>query len=191
MDAQDALIIVDVQKDFCPGGALPVAGGDEVVPVLNEWIHCARGAGAAIIASRDLHPPDHVSFRQQGGPWPAHCVKGTPGADFHPDLELSDTVQIVNKGTARESDSYSAFADHSLADRLRRQGIQRLWIGGLAEDVCVRATVLDACEAGFEVHVLTDATRPVDAGEGRRACREMVAAGAILEKTAGKDEAPA
>src|ERR1041385_8482774 len=96
----DALIVVDVQNDFCPGGALAVAGGDEVIPVLNAWIKAAKGAGAIIVASRDWHPANHVSFYERGGPWPKHCVQNTRGAKFHPLLKLPPAARVISKGTA-------------------------------------------------------------------------------------------
>jgi len=180
----DALLVVDVQNDFCPGGALPVAEGDRVVPVLNRWIEAARAGGAAVVASRDWHPPGHASFRERGGPWPAHCVQGTDGAAFHPGLRLPADARVVSKGTDLERDEYSAFAGAGLADFLRERGVRRLWVGGLAEDVCVRATVLDGLKAGFEVRLIADATRPVNArpDDGSRAVREMREAGCGVEE---------
>jgi nicotinamidase/pyrazinamidase len=179
----DALLIVDVQNDFCPGGALAVPGGDEVVSVTNRWIECAREAGAIIVVSRDWHPPKHVSFRERGGRWPPHCVQNTAGAEFHPNLELPDAAVIVSKGQDPDKDSYSAFDGTGLADDLRSKGVQRLWVTGLAQDVCVRASVLDACRAGFEVHVIRGGTRPVEQqpGDGQKALEEMRQAGAIIE----------
>lgn len=186
LSQKDALIVVDVQNDFCPGGALAVREGDAVVPVLNEWIERAQSAGAAVVASRDWHPEDHCSFDARGGPWPRHCVRETRGAAFHPELRLSDDALVVSKGQARDRDNYSAFDDTGLADTLHQRGIERLWVGGLAQDVCVRATVLDACEAGFETHLIADATRAVDVnpGDGERALEAMRAAGARIEKAA-------
>jgi nicotinamidase/pyrazinamidase len=179
----DALIVVDVQNDFCPGGALPVPEGDRVVPVLNRWIEAARAGGATIVASRDWHPADHVSFRERGGSWPPHCIQDTKGAAFHRGLRLPTDAVIVSKGTDRDHDQYSAFGGSSLADDLRRRGVRRLWVGGLAEDYCVRATVLDALKAGFEVHLIADAVRPVNVrpDDGRRAREEMREAGCVIE----------
>ncbi len=180
---QDAVIVVDVQKDFCPGGALPVAGGDEVVPVLNRWIEAAKGAGAQIVVSRDWHPPGHMSFREQGGTWPPHCVQNTDGAEFHPDLDVPGEAIVISKGDKADRDQYSAFDQTGLGARLEQQGIRRVWVGGLALDVCVRATVLDALKLGFEVHVIRAGTRAVDVqpGDGDRALEEMRQAGAIIE----------
>ena len=180
----DALLIVDVQHDFCPGGALAVPDGDAVVPILNAWIEAAQDAGAAIFASRDWHPPDHVSFQAQGGPWPSHCVVATPGADFHTGLALPETAVVIDKGTHPEHEAYSAFEGTGLAGRLREAGAARLWVGGLALDYCVRASVLDARRiAGLDVHLILGATRAVDVqpGDGTRALAEMRAAGAVTE----------
>jgi nicotinamidase/pyrazinamidase len=177
----DALLVVDVQPDFCPGGALPVPEGDRVVPVLNTWLDAARAAGVAVVASRDWHPPGHPSFRGQGGPWPPHCVQDTPGAAYHPALALPPDAARVAKGTRLDRDQLSAFDETGLAAHLRARGVARLWVGGLAQDVCVRASVLDALREGFAVHVLRAATRPVDTAAGAAALREMEAAGAVLE----------
>jgi nicotinamidase/pyrazinamidase len=177
----DALLIVDVQPDFCPGGALPIAHGDDVVPVLNRAIAGAAAAGVPVFASRDWHPREHLSFVERGGPWPAHCLQDSPGAAFHPNLRLPADVRIVTKGTRFDKDQYSAFDETGLAVELRRDGIQRVWVGGLAEDVCVRATALDARRAGFEAVLLEAATRPVTPEGGERARAEMRAAGVVIE----------
>jgi nicotinamidase/pyrazinamidase len=174
----DALVIVDVQRDFCPGGALPIALGDRVVPVLNRWIAAAAAVGVPVYASRDWHPAGHVSFAERGGPWPTHCVQDSPGAAFHPDLRLAPATIVVTKGVRFDHDQNSVFDETGLAADLRSRGVTRLWVGGLAEDVCVRATVLDARKEGFEVVVIADATKPVTL-EGREKARaEMRAAGA-------------
>ncbi len=179
----DALLIVDVQNDFCPGGALAVSGGDKVVPVLNAWIEDANKQGVPVFASRDWHPPHHISFQERGGPWPPHCVQGTHGAEFHSGLKLPDNVEIVSKADDSEEDSYSVFGARNFAERLRRSGVKRIWIGGLTQDYCVRFTALDALREGFEVHIIVDATRAVNAqpGDGARALEEIHNAGAILE----------
>lgn len=184
LDRSDALLVVDVQPDFCPGGALPVPEGDAVIPVLNAWIDAAQAGGALVVASRDWHPPRHVSFQTEGGPWPAHCVQDTPGAAYHPALCLPPDAVRVAKGTRLDRDQYSAFDETGLGEHLRARGVRRLWVGGLAQDVCVRASVLDARRLGFDVHVLVPATRPVDPQAGARALAEMEAAGAVLERRA-------
>lgn len=173
-----ALLIVDVQRDFCPGGALPVPEGDAVVPVLNRWLETAARRAVPVFASRDWHPPGHPSFAARGGRWPPHCVQDTPGAGFHPDLHLPHGTELVSKGTRFDRDQYSAFDDTGLAERLRGDGIRELWVGGLAQDVCVRATVLDARREGFAVHLIPGASRPLDSQGGRRALRKMREAGA-------------
>lgn len=176
----DALLIVDVQNDFCPGGALEVESGDEIIPVLNRAIGAAEETGVPIFASRDWHPAGHCSFEEQGGPWPEHCVQESTGAAFHPDLKLPSGCEVISKGQAKNRDQYSALDGTGLAEQLRERGIRRLWIGGLAQDVCVHATVMDALKEGFEVKLIRDATRPVDPEKGVEVMREMEARGAAL-----------
>lgn len=177
---EDALILVDVQKDFCPGGALAVDEGDEVVPVLNAWMQEAVRNGAFLAASRDWHPKDHISFHERGGPWPPHCIQGTEGAEFHPDLELPEGVVILSKADEPEREAYSAFDGTGLEEMLRQRGVRRVFVGGLAQDVCVRATVLHALDMGLETHLLLDATRPVDPAKGKAALKEMEKKGARI-----------
>lgn len=176
----DALIIVDVQQDFLPGGALAVTEGDEIIPILNR---CAEGFdrhALPVFATRDWHTPDHCSFREQGGPWPPHCVAGSPGAELPAALALPQRSEIIPKGMSAHADAYSGFEGTGLASRLRKLGCKRVFIGGLATDYCVRATAIDALEEGFEVVVLEDAVRAVDAqpGDGARALAELAAKGA-------------
>lgn len=185
--ADTALLIVDVQNDFCPGGALPVPEGDKVVPVLNRAIDQFRQAGAPVIASRDWHPEKSTHFAQYGGQWPVHCVQNTPGAQFHPDLRLPEGAIVVSKGMGENEDAYSAFdartdEGESLEELLKERGIRRLVVGGLATDYCVRASVLGALERGFEVLVLRDAVRGVDVqpGDSEKALNEMQKRGATL-----------
>lgn len=180
LKSYDALIVVDVQRDFCFGGALAVPGGDEIIPVLNLWIEAAERAAISIFLSRDWHPKEHVSFEVRGGPWPRHCVQDSRGAEFSPDLRFPESARIVSKGVRFDKDQNSVFDDTGLATELARRGVERLWIGGLAQDVCVRASVLDALKAGFAVHVIESATRPVDAEEGKIALREMRDRGAAI-----------
>ena len=183
--SRDVLLIIDVQNDFCPGGALPVPDGDAVIPILNRWIGEANARGVPVFASRDWHPRNHISFRERGGPWPPHCVKGTSGAAFHPDLKLPPDVEVVSKAEEPDKDSYSAFGGTDLADRLREANVKNVWIGGLAQDYCVRASALDAIQQGFKVHLIKDATRAVNVhpGDGQKALDEMRKAGAIFEET--------
>jgi epoxyqueuosine reductase len=184
---RDALVVVDLQNDFCPGGSLGVRGGDEVVPLLNACVARFRAVGAAVVLTRDWHPPVTRHFVRYGGPWPPHCVQGTPGAEFHPAFVVPPDAVIVSKGAHPDEDAYSAFqardaAGRPLPDLLRARGVRRLFLGGLATDYCVRATSLDALRAGFEVVVLEDAIRAVDLqpGDGERAVQEMRRAGARL-----------
>ena len=183
--SRDALVIVDIQNDFCPGGALGVSDGDLVVPVLNRYAEHFAARGAAIFASRDWHPARTKHFKAYGGVWPPHCVQGTRGAELHPGLRLPAGTTIVSKGMDPETDAYSCFQAAAedgtpFAAALAERGIQRLFVGGLATDYCVRSTALDALKESFEVVVLADASRPVDlnAGDGDRALEEMRAAGA-------------
>lgn len=176
----DALLVVDVQRDFLPGGALAVPAGDRVIAPLNDGLDAFTAAGRPLYASRDWHPADHVSFHAQGGPWPVHCVAGTPGAAFPAALHLPPETVVISKAQQRDREAYSAFAGTDLAQQLRRAGLRRLFVGGLATDYCVLRTVLDARWLGFEVVVLRDAIAAVDAepGDGERAIAEMQRAGA-------------
>ena len=173
LGAEDALIIVDVQKDFCPGGALPVPDGNAVVASLNEWIDTALTSQATIVASRDWHPLHHPSFRAEGGQWPPHCLQDTAGARFHEELRLPAGTIIVSKGVRFDKDQYSAFDDTGLSDFLKTRGVSRVWIGGLALDVCVMATACDAAALGFDTHVLRQASRALTP-EGERSATEAM-----------------
>jgi len=178
----DALVIVDVQKDFLPGGALAVPRGDEVVPLLNRYIEKFRSCSLPVFATRDWHPPDHCSFQSRGGPWPPHCIAGTPGAEYADDLNLPEDSEIVSKASDPDREAYSGFDGTDLEQRLKRHGVRRLFIGGLATDYCVLNTVRDALRLGFEVLVLTDAIRAVNVHpeDGRKALEEMQRLGARL-----------
>lgn len=180
-----ALLLVDVQNDFCPGGALPVPQGDRVVPVLNRYVEEARARGRPIYASRDWHPSETRHFKAYGGEWPPHCLQQSSGAEFHPDLNLPPDTIVVTKGQNPESAGYSAFEGETsggrpLADDLRARGVTHLHVGGLATDYCVKHSVLDALRHGFGVTLLTDAIAGVDLtpGDSARALAEMLAAGA-------------
>ena len=177
--AQDGLIVVDLQVDFCPGGALAVAGGAEIVSPVNRLLECA---GWLKVATRDWHPANHASFQAQGGIWPVHCVADTPGAAFHPRMNAAKVEMVVSKATTRDTEAYSAFDGTSLADDLRAADAGRLFVCGLATDYCVKATALDARRAGFEVLVLEDAVRAVNVEpkDGENAIEEMRAAGCVF-----------
>ncbi|CAF0696352.1 nicotinamidase [Candidatus Methylacidithermus pantelleriae] len=185
----DALVVVDVQKDFLPGGRLAVPGGDAIIPVLNRYIELFHRKGLPVIATRDWHPPNHCSFKEEGGPWPSHCVAGTEGARFPESLRLPESVCIISKATRKDCEAYSGFEGTSLEEELRALGVRRLFVGGLATEYCVARTVLDGLERGFEVVVLTDAVRSLDAhpGDGEKALKQMQARGASLWP--GKDKA--
>jgi nicotinamidase/pyrazinamidase len=169
---------------------LGVAEGDAIIPGINRWIEAATNRGAHVFASRDWHPANHISFKERGGPWPPHCVQGTNGAEFHADLRLPANTVIISKATHPDRDSYSAFGETPLADELRRVHARRLWIAGLALDYCVKETAIDARKLGYEVHVIADATRAVNAqaGHGDRALQQMRDAGVIIER--GRDPVP-
>jgi nicotinamidase/pyrazinamidase len=189
----DALIVVDVQNDFLPGGALAVPDGDQVIAPINRLIALFSASHRPVYFSRDWHPAEHCSFLDQGGPWPPHCVADTPGADFAAGLELPADPAVVSKGTRPDRDAYSALDGTDLGARLRAGAIRRVFVGGLATDYCVRATVLDALADGLKVVVLTDAIRAVnvDPGDGDRAIEAMRDAGARLAAGSGVATAPA
>jgi nicotinamidase/pyrazinamidase len=167
----DGLIVVDVQNDFCPGGALPVPDGDAVVEPINRLMEEIPFT----VATRDWHPPDHGSFAQQGGTWPPHCVAGTGGAELHPKLHSSQVDAIVDKGREAGDEGYSGFAGTRLEQLLREQGVDRVHVTGLALDYCVRATALDARRAGFDVVLHRASTRAInaDAGDEERTLEEL------------------
>ena len=185
--AGDALLIVDVQVDFCPGGALPIQAGDRIIPAINEWIGKAEERRVPVFASRDWHPKHHPSFQSEGGQWPQHCIQDTEGARFHPELKLPDSAVVVTKGVRFDQDQNSAFDQTGLEAYLRRKAVRRLFVAGLALDVCVLATVVDASKLGFEVVLISDATRPVNVRNGEEALALMRAGGAIIVE--GRDHA--
>lgn len=182
MTSKAALLIVDVQNDFLPGGTLAVPRGNEVIPPLNTAIEYFRDAGLPIFATRDWHPPGHCSFHDAGGPWPPHGIAESAGAAFPDALALPANTRIVSKATEPGEEAYSGFAGTGLADRLRAEAIETLFIGGLATDYCVVNTVRDALEDGFRVFLLEDALRAVDVnpGDGERALAEMERLGARM-----------
>jgi nicotinamidase/pyrazinamidase len=184
MQKRDALIIVDVQNDFCPGGALGVEGGDKIVPIVNDYMNRFAAAGLPIVVTRDWHPRQTNHFKDYGGVWPVHCVQNTPGAEFHRELKLPPSSILVSKGLGVDEDAYSAFqatddTGAPLAELLRGRGVGRIFVGGLATDYCVKHTALDGLREGFAVVVLGDAIRGVDLqpDDSARALGEMRAAG--------------
>jgi nicotinamidase/pyrazinamidase len=177
---RDALIIVDVQNDFCPGGALPVPEGDQVIPALNDYIKIFKKANTKVFATRDWHPANHISFKAQGGPWPPHCIQDTEGARFHPDLRLPRGTIIVSKAMDPNKDAYSGFSGTELAKTLQKEGVTRVFVGGLATDYCVKNTVLEARELGFQTVLLLDAIRGINAkpDDAAKAVDKMINNGA-------------
>lgn len=176
----DALLIVDVQNDFLPGGSLAVPQGDAVVPVLNRCLALFSQGKLPVYASRDWHPADHCSFHAQGGIWPPHCVAGSRGAAFAPGLALPPDAVVISKADTPERDAYSAFGGTDLDARLAAAGVKRLFVGGLATDYCVLNTVRDALALGYSVVLLSDTVRAVEVtpGDGERALAEMRRLGA-------------
>ncbi|RME11849.1 MAG: nicotinamidase [Aquificota bacterium] len=179
---KDALIVVDMQRDFMPGGALPVPDGDTIVPRLNDYIRLFFERGLPVFFTSDWHPQNHISFKEQGGLWPPHCVQGTEGAGFHPDLFIPhDNRFIISKGTSPDFDAYSGFQGTVLHSLLQERGIRRVFVGGVATDYCVKNTVLGALNLGYQAFLLLDGIRGVDVspGDSERAIEEMLFSGAV------------
>jgi nicotinamidase/pyrazinamidase len=176
------LVVVDVQNDFCPGGALAVRNGDKVVPRLDRAIMAFADAGLPIFFTRDWHPRNHISFKDQGGVWPPHCIQGSSGARFHPDLVIPRGAVIISKGEEPRTEAYSGFQGTDLESRLKKAGVVEIFLGGLATDYCVKESCLDALRAGFRVEVLRDCVKGVNVepGDGTRALKAMQEAGAKL-----------
>jgi nicotinamidase/pyrazinamidase len=186
----DALSVTDVQYDFLPGGALAVPDGDQVVPFLNRAIEVFRNKNLPIFFTRDWHPPDHSSFKDQGGSWPPHCVRKTEGAKFYTGLDIPKEAVIISKALTKDSEQYSTLYGKDRKGKtentlMEEMGVSRIFIGGLATEYCVLHTVKDALEEGFEVYVLTDGIRAVNVNpdDGEKALKEMVEKGARLITT--------
>lgn len=182
LSLKDALIVVDMQRDFMPGGALPVPEGDKIIPRLNQYTRLFSSLGLPVFFTRDWHPPDHISFKEQGGVWPPHCVQNTEGAMFHKDLFIpQDNRFIISKGTSKDFDAYSGFQGTVLDSLLRERGIRRVFVGGVATDYCVKNTVLGSINLGYEAFLLLDGIKGVDVnpGDSERAIEEMLRAGAV------------
>jgi nicotinamidase/pyrazinamidase len=162
MNRIKALIVVDMQRDFCPGGALALEGGDTIVETINKLIAGFEKSGLPIAFTRDWHPRNHRSFKDQGGPWPPHCMQGTPGAEFHLSLRVPAGAIMILKGTHEDLDAYSGFQGTDLAERLRKAGVGELFVAGLATDYCVKNTILDALGQGFKANVITDCVSGVN-----------------------------
>jgi nicotinamidase/pyrazinamidase len=174
----EALLIIDFQNDFTSGGALEVPNGDEIADPVKRL----ADRFDIVMATRDWHPPDHASFETQGGPWPVHCVRGTPGAEFHPAMDAVALDEVVDVGREREDEGYSGFEKSELANLLRERGVDKVYVTGLATDYCVRASAIDACREGFDTTVVEDAIRAVNVepDDGERAIEDMKRAGATL-----------
>jgi nicotinamidase/pyrazinamidase len=177
-----ALVLVDIQNDFCPGGALAVPEGDEVIGPANELIHDFMIRKSPIVLTRDWHPANHLSFQEEGGAWPAHCVAGTPGAEFHPRLKVPRSARIISKAMTADREAYSGFEGTDLADLLKEHEIDTVIVAGLATDYCVKNTVLDALAHGFQVRVVREGIRAVNVkpADEKKALDEMVSAGAQM-----------
>lgn len=178
LDRGDALLIVDVQNDFLSGGSLAVPGADAILPTLVTYIASFTASSLPVVASRDWHPANHCSFLEQGGKWPAHCVAGSPGAEFPQDLLFPEDVLVISKAVTAEKEAYSAFQNTDLNTQLNKLGVHRLFIGGLATDYCVFETVKDAITLEYTVLILADAVRAVNADEGVNALSRMKDLGA-------------
>ena len=183
-----ALILVDIQNDFCPHGALAVNEGDQIVPIVNRLIP----EFPLVISTQDWHPSDHISFQERGGPWPPHCVQGTRGAELHPDLETETIAEYFRKASSPNKDDYSEFEGRDDRGRtldalLKSRGVNKLYVVGLATDYCVLETVLDGIKYGYDVSVVTDATRAVNVNpdDGEKALRKMAQSGAHLVTSDG------
>ncbi|UCE04885.1 MAG: nicotinamidase [bacterium] len=180
MQTNKALLVVDIQNDFCPGGALGVREGDQIIATVNKYVDLFQKNQFPVFVSRDWHPEDSKHFKESGGPWPPHCVRNTKGAEFHPDFLVPDEAIILSKGTDPEMDGYSVFEAHDsinkpFIDLLKEMGIDELYIAGIATDYCVRMTSLDAFKNSYKVNVLTDAIKGVDEQDSKHAIDEIVA----------------
>ena len=177
----DALLVIDIQNDFLPGGRLAVTEGDQVIPVMNSYIDCFIQRQLPVFATRDWHPKNHGSFINQGGPWPEHCIAGSTGAEFARGLHLPATVPVFSTGIEVENDGYSGFENPDLNKQLQQFGVSRLFIGGLATDYCVLKTVCDALDLNYQVLLLADAIRAVNvhSHDGEQAINKMILKGAI------------
>jgi nicotinamidase/pyrazinamidase len=178
-----ALLFVDIQNDFCPGGALGVNEGDQIIPIVNSLTK----KFPFVVATQDWHPPDHISFKERGGPWPPHCVQGTKGAELHPEIDTKEIDMRLRKAFTSDKDAYSSFeavddAGRSLDEVLKARGVRDLYIVGLATDYCVLASALDALKNGYDVYVVTDAVRAVNVNpdDGQKALKQMADEGAHL-----------
>jgi nicotinamidase/pyrazinamidase len=182
----DALLVVDAQVDFFPGGALPVAGSNTILPVINAWIQAAEEKGIPIFFSRDWHPANHCSFKEYGGLWPRHCVQNSVGASIHPQIALPQRAIMVDKAQNPEEEAYSVFQAKTrqgipFDSLLKEKKITRLWVSGLAEDYCVFETILDARKKDYAVRLILKGTKPISKEGGQTALFKLQAAGVMME----------
>lgn len=178
---KDALIVVDMQRDFMPDGVLPVSDADKIVPVINRYIHKFEEMQLPVFFTRDWHPAEHISFKGYGGVWPPHCVAATEGAQFHPDLKIpSDNKFIISKGTSPDFDAYSGFQGTELEPLLRERGVKRLFVCGVATDFCVKSTALGGINLGFQVFVLEDGIKGVFPDKTQQAINKLLSEGAVF-----------
>lgn len=182
----DALLIIDAQKDFFPDGALPVPQGDEIIPIVNEWIQACQEKNLPIFASRDWHPVNHCSFKRHGGLWPQHCIQNSPGAEIHPEIHIPETTVIIDKADTPDVETHSAFEGKSkegatLDQLFGEQNITRVWIVGLALDYCVHITALASVKRGYETHLILAGTRAISKKTGDQALKNLRKAGAVIE----------
>lgn len=187
LTGHDALLVIDVQRDFLPGGSLPVREGEAVIAPLNAYMAAFAARHLPIFVTRDWHPPEHCSFQDQGGRWPPHCIQRTAGAEWPADLHIPPGAHIVSKATEKDADAYSGFAGTALHRLLSDLGVRRVFVGGLTTEYCVHDTVLYARANGFEVVLLDDAVRAVNLkpGDGASAVEDMVRHGAVLHARPG------
>ncbi len=176
----DALIIVDMQNDFMPGGALPVENATTIIPTINRYIKVFEDSNAVIVATRDWHPPNHISFNIRGGPWPPHCIQNTKGAEFHPLLQLPSNTVVVSKAVDEDKEAYSGFDSTELASILSDRGVKRVFICGVATEYCVRATAIDAIRLGFQTYILIDAIKGINRMKSEKTINELLDYGAIM-----------
>ncbi|USS39838.1 nicotinamidase [Thermococcus aggregans] len=178
----EALIIVDMQRDFMPGGALPVPDGDKIIPTIEELIEKFKKKGALIVATRDWHPPNHISFKEQGGPWPKHCVQNTEGAEIV--VKLPQNAIIISKADKPDKEAYSGFEGTNLAGILKEKDVKKVYICGVATEYCVKATALDALKHGFDVYIIRDAVKGIKPEDEEKALKELEENGAKIISSA-------
>ncbi|MDV3104543.1 nicotinamidase [Thermococcus waiotapuensis] len=176
--SREALIVVDMQRDFMPGGALPVPEGDKIITKVNQCIKKFQERGALVVATRDWHPENHISFKERGGPWPKHCVQNTPGAEFV--VEIPENAAVISKATEPDKEAYSGFEDTELNEILQKNGVERVYVCGVATEYCVKATAMDALKLGYETCIIVDAIRGINPEGEKRALEELQKAGAKL-----------